>query len=262
MSSNFTRIPKYFKEDEACFLFLTKGSFHFRTPTSQLFFEEGDGLLAKCGNYYIENPNQNKEEEDISFIGAYFYPDLVKHFFQSDIDVEQIKKPFDATKVDVEPMLNLFLKSLDFLFDNPLIVDDNLIINKLKELLILLSKSERAESIQSFIESLFDPHQYQFEQIINQNLYSNLSLLEYSHLCNCSVSTFKRKFNDIYKTSPAKYLLDKKLEKATEILATNNNPIGDIAFQCGFENITGFNKIFKKKYDITPSKYRLTQKDN
>lgn len=261
MSTVYNRIPKLFREGEACFLFLTKGAFEFRTPTNYLAFQQGEGLLAKCGNYYIENPRFKQCDETFTFIGAYFYPELIKGFFQSDITINTFQKSFDATKVSMEPMLNTFLESLNFLFDNPIVIDDNIIITKLKELLILLSKSERAESIHAFIDSLFNPYQYEFEQIINQNLYSNLSLIEYSHLCNCSVSTFKRKFNSHYKTSPAKYFLSKKIEKSTELLATSQNPIGDIAYACGFENISSFNKIFKKKYDLTPSQYRLSQMD-
>ena len=36
MSHKFRRIPKLFEENEACFLYLTKGAFHFRTPTNIL----------------------------------------------------------------------------------------------------------------------------------------------------------------------------------------------------------------------------------
>ena len=40
MSTGFKRVPKFFSENEACFLFLTKGAFHFRTPTNFLTFNE------------------------------------------------------------------------------------------------------------------------------------------------------------------------------------------------------------------------------
>ena len=262
MSSDFRRIPKFFKEDEACFLFLTEGVFQFRTPTKEVTFQEGDGLLAQCGNYYIEKAKTTDSNENLSFIGAYFYPDIVKSFFQSDLTIRPFSHPFDATKVNMEPMLKTFLDSLNFVFDNPVIADENMIINKLKELLLLLSKSEKAESIHSFINSLFDPYQHNFESIIQKNIYSSLSVEEYSHLCNCSVSTFKRKFKGVYHTTPANYFLEKKLQKAQELLKIKNLPISDIAFTCGFENISSFNKTFKRKFASTPTDYRMNQMDN
>ena len=262
MSSDFERIPKYFKEDEACFLFLTEGAFHFRTPTKEIIFQEGDGLLAQCGNYYIEQPKTVESNENLSFIGAYFYPDIIKSFFQTDFTISHFSNPFDTTKVNMEPMLKTFLESLNFIFDNPLVTDENMIINKLKELLILLSKSEKAESIHSFILSLFDPYQHSFETIIQKNTFSSLSILEFSHLCNCSVSTFKRKFKEVYNSTPANYFIEKKLEKAKQLILFKNLPISEIAYECGFKNISSFNKIFKRKFAFTPSEYRMNQMDN
>jgi AraC-like DNA-binding protein len=262
ISSDFQRIPKFFKNDEACFLFLTEGAFHFRTPTNEVPFKDGDGLLAQCGNYFIEKGQNTDLNENISFIGAYFYPEIVKPFFQSDLSVNHFNHPFDATKVNMGPILKTFLESLNFVFDNPTIADENLIANKLKELLLLLSKTEKSESIHSFILSLFDPYQYNFETIIQKNIYSSLSIEQYSHLCNCSVSTFKRRFKEVYNTTPANYFLEKKLEKAKQLLKLKNLPISDIAFKCGFENISSFNKTFKRKFAFTPTNYRMNQIDN
>ena len=79
MTTNFKRIPKFFQEDEACFLFLTKGAFQFRTPTNVLTFNEGDAMLSKCGNYFIEQlaTNPNPQSDTLSAVAGYFYPDIV-----------------------------------------------------------------------------------------------------------------------------------------------------------------------------------------
>ena len=263
MSTQFKRVPKLFAEDEACFLFLTKGAFHFRTPTHLLTFNEGDAMLSKCGNYFIENValNQKTEYEVISAIGAFFYPDMVKSFFQSDLSIQHFNRHFDTTKISVEPLMKSFIDSLNYMLDNPGITDDNLIITKLKELLLLLSKSEKAGSIYTFVASLFAPNEYDFNEIIQQNLYTNLSLAELAHLCNSSLATFKRKFTAFYQESPAKYILQKKLEKSTHLLQHKTNPISEIAYECGFETISNFDKVFKKAYVKSPSAYRMSQMD-
>lgn len=264
MSTGFNRVPKLFTEDEACFLFLTKGAFHFRTPTNFLTFNEGDAMLSKCGNYFMENVmlNNKTEHQIISAIGAFFYPTMVKSFFQSDLAIQPFQNNFDTTKVSIEPIMKSFIDSLNFMFDNPSIADENLITTKLKELLLLLSKSENASSINSFIHSLFVPYEYNFSDIIQKNIYSNLSTEELAQLSNMSLATFKRKFVEIFKVSPAKYILQKKLEKSVQLLKFPTKQISEIAFDCGFESASSFNKAFKKQFGISPSEYGLSQKDN
>ena len=264
MSAKFKRVPKVFSEDEACFLFLTKGAFHFRTPTNVLTFNEGDAMLAKCGNYFIENISINEKavNEVISVVGAFFYPTIVKDFFQTDLSLKGFSLQNDASKINIEPLMKSFVDSLNFMLDNPTLADDNLIVNKLKELLILLSKSEKATTINEFVHSLFVPHEYNFKEIIQQSLYANLALSELAYLCGLSLATFKRKFSENYSQSPAKYFLLKKLEQAEALTQIKSKSISEIAYESGFETISNFDKAFKKQFGKSPSEYRLSQKDN
>lgn len=260
LKASFKRLPKLFVENEACFLFLTKGAFHFRTPTNFMTFKEGDGMLAKCGNYFMENVaiNEKMEEQHISALGAFFYPAIVKDFFKSDLSISAFQSTFDTLKIDIEPLMKSFIDSLNFMLDHPELADDNLITNKLKELLILLSKTEKASSIHAFVYSLFVPNEYNFKEVISANLYANLSLEEFAHLTNQSLASFKRKFKEYYSESPAKYLLIKRLEKAALLLKIPSEAIADIAFECGFESVSHFDKAFKKHYHKSPTAYRMS----
>lgn len=88
MTSDYKRVPKYFAEDEACFLFIKEGSFQFRTPTNLLRYSKNEAMLAKCGNYFIEDISINKAENKLAAIGAFFYPDMVKEFFATDLSLK------------------------------------------------------------------------------------------------------------------------------------------------------------------------------
>lgn len=261
MTTDFKRIPKFFQEDEACFLFLSKGAFQFRTPINVITFNEGEAMLSKCGNYFLEqlDTNPNPTSDTLSAVAGYFYPDMVKQFFQTDLSIKSFQRNFDTTKVNVEPLLKSFIDAISYLLDNPHLADENLILNKLKELLLLLSKTEQAKSINEFVASLFVPFEYNFNDIIQKNIYSNLSVEYLAKLTNSSPATFKRKFAELYHESPAKYILAKRLEKSTQLLQIRSKPIADIAYECGFENISNFNKAFKKHFSKTPSEYRLSR---
>lgn len=260
ISKNFRRAPKLFFEDEACFLFLSKGAFDFRTPNQLLSFSEGDGMLAKCGNYLIEN-NANEQKvptETVTVVGAFFYPDIVKKFFEADLSPKAFTNPITVSKIHIDTLLKHFIDSLNYLLDNPSIVDDNIVINKQKELLILLSKSENPTNIITFINSLFSPFEYNFRDVIEKNIYSDLTVKELAYLCNMSEATFKRHFNTIYNQSPAKYIQLKKLARAKQLLKTQSNTIAGIAYDCGFSSPSSFNTAFKKNFGLTPSEYRVS----
>lgn len=257
MTTDFKRAPKYFAEDEACFLFITEGSFQFRSPTNLLTYSKNEAMLAKCGNYFIEEISAKEKDNKLTAVGAFFYPDMVKDFFGTDLSLKHFNNNFDVIKVNIEPLMKSFIDSIVFLLDNQAIVDDNIIVNKLKELLLILSKSENATSINDFVASLFVPYEYNFNEVVQHNLFANLSLPDFAMLCNCSLATFKRRFVDHYNESPAKYITAKKLEKATQLLQIKTMQIADIAFECGFETTTNFNKAFKKAFSKSPSEFRF-----
>lgn len=52
------------------------------------------------------------------------------------------------------------------------------------------------------------------------------------------------------------YLNDIRIEHAAAMLTTTNNEIIDIALESGFENLSTFYHLFKKKKDISPKNYR------
>lgn len=260
MRADFKRIPKLFSENEACFLFITKGAFLYRTPTNLLAFSEGDAMLSKCGNYFIEEVlvNHNSVQKTIAAVGAYFYPSIVKEFFKKDMVLDSFQNGFDTIKVNIEPLMKSFIESIDYLIENPSLADENLILNKLKELLLILSKSEKAVSINAFVTSLFVPSEYDFNEVVLQNQYSNLSLSELAHLCNLSLATFKRKFSKFYGVSPAKYFLAKRLDKSRHLLLIQSKSISDIAYECGFVSVSNFDRSFKKYFGKSPKDYRLS----
>lgn len=68
------------------------------------------------------------------------------------------------------------------------------------------------------------------------------------HLC--------RSLKKFYNTSPIQLVTDLRLGLSLSMLTTSNLTITDICYECGFENLSWFYKVFYKKYGITPSQYR------
>ncbi len=61
---------------------------------------------------------------------------------------------------------------------------------------------------------LINERELSFKMVIEKNLYTSLNIDEVAFLCNMSLSTFKRKFLQLYQESPGKWFQVKRLNKA------------------------------------------------
>ena len=68
-----------------------------------------------------------------------------------------------------------------------------------------------------------------------------------------SLSSFKCDFQSIYGETPAKWIREKRLSKARQILQSSQMSVADVAYSLGFENPTHFSRIFKQQYGLSPS---------
>jgi len=256
---SFERLPKEYYENEACFIFVNKGKFNVRAQTQVLEVNKNTALLSKCLSYYYETTKDHGETEDnIEVVGLLFYPELVQDIFDLDITQSSHTVDFNLKQVQVNKLLEHYRDSIIILIDNPELADEELIKNKLREFVILMTKTVNAPSELDFLSSMFKPNFAIFEEIIQHNLFANLSLHELANLCHMSLSTFKRRFIKVYKESPAKYITQKKINKAEFYLKNQDLRISDIAYNLGYDSLTTFNRAFKEYTGKTPSEYRLS----
>jgi len=254
----FKRIPKIFQENEACCMYIDKGEFSVRTQESFISFKKGEGLLAKCFNYFFEtNAFQRERLETIELIGIIFHPEILKDLYQFDSSMPIKDDDYNLKKFEIDTLLFNFKESINILLENPSLADESLICNKLKEFILLISKTKNAVSELEFLSRIFSPIEYDFKLAIEKNIYSDLSLNEFAKLCNMSIATFNRKFSEIYTLSPRKYINEMKMKRASQLLSSSEKRIIDIAFECGFESISTFNRLFKNHFKKSPSDFRL-----
>jgi transcriptional regulator GlxA family with amidase domain len=84
---------------------------------------------------------------------------------------------------------------------------------------------------------------------------------EFARIAQRSIATFKREFHEYYHTTPGKWLTQKRLEYAKNLLDTSKKNVSEIVDESGFENLTHFSRIFKEKYGLSPIYYRKKTND-
>ena len=91
---------------------------------------------------------------------------------------------------------------------------------------------------------------------MNENYTQNLSNQEYASMCSMSTFHFIRKFSELVEMPPQKYRMKIVLEKSLELLSESDDKISSISEQLGFSDHVYFSKIFKRRFNMTPSEYR------
>lgn len=90
----------------------------------------------------------------------------------------------------------------------------------------------------------------------------NVTVEEIASKMLMSRQQINKKIHAITGETTVNYLMLIRLNRAKKLLdSPNDYLIGDIAMQCGFEDIAYFSRSFKKVYNITPSQYRKRVKD-
>ena len=91
---------------------------------------------------------------------------------------------------------------------------------------------------------------------IENNYMQHISVAEIANIAGFSESHFMRYFKETMGTSFVDYLKDYRLTMAARLLVTSESAILNIASEVGFDNLSYFNRAFKKRYGMTPSQYR------
>lgn len=90
---------------------------------------------------------------------------------------------------------------------------------------------------------------------MEKNFRSDMSMTEFAKASGRSLSTFKRDFKKMSELSPERWLTDRRLRAAFELLQRGRR-VSDACFDVGFKNVSHFSAIFKKKFGITPGEAR------
>ncbi|MFC6102768.1 helix-turn-helix domain-containing protein [Olivibacter domesticus] len=251
--------------EQACFLYMLKGEMEYQSAGDHLKVPTHHSLLLNCINSgkQIHDTSSNSEGE---IVIVTFHPDILKKVYDKEIPL--IFKPTNQVTnqcrktINNDFLIQKYIEGLLFYFENPSLVNDEILVLKLKEIILLLSQTQDAETIQVILSQLFSPAAYTFKQIIEANLFEQVGVEDLAQKTNLSVSSFKREFKKLYDDSPANYIRTKRLERAAELLLVSHERITDIAFDCGFNDLANFTKSFHDRYTVSPSNFRLKIKED
>jgi AraC-like DNA-binding protein len=187
----------------------------------------------------------------------FFLNEMILDEFLKFAGIKPIYPVNDVVPVTVFPIndrIGSYIESLKPYFNKPDEVREGLVRVKLMELLFHV-----ADSNERFIYQLMQPiskDRSSIAKVMEENFMNPVSLNDLAYLSGRSLATFKRDFHAIYNTSPLKWIRNRRLNKARELLSETVLSVTDVCFSTGFENIAHFSKVFKERFGLPPSEFR------
>lgn len=126
---------------------------------------------------------------------------------------------------------------------------------------------------QSFVIDMGRPTQLSYSPLISKKYHQDKTILEIQYWMEehfsaalsidqisidfgLSLRSLIRRFKAAAHTTPSQYLQDVRLDAAFKYLIQTNKTIDEITHAVGYEDVSSFTKLFKRKAGLTPSSYR------
>ena len=218
-------------------------------------------LFIPRGLYYVSDlVPQNGAFKSLLF----YFDDVIIQEFLSNSKVTQISRNNvpNFLKFGVVPSLDLFAQTLIDLYQANRIKNKQFLNLKILELLYLLNGLASEQQFANFLFQLTLPKKRNIKSFMEDNFDKPLKVEDYAYLTGRSLSTFRRDFKRYYDMTPQKWLQDRRLERALNILEKKEISVTELAYEVGYENISYFIKAFKNKVGQSPKQYILNQHRN
>ena len=244
-------------------------------------------LNAKGAKRVVGGHIEVIDEVELVLIGPNLYHAWFTHQCQSgditEVTIQFHKDLFDEKFLKrnqlsfIKNMLERSQRGILFSQDAILALKDRLLgldkktgFDSVLELLSILhdlsiSRNMRTLSDLSFTNEKLNYNSRRIEKVfeyMNDNYNKQVTLAEVSRIANMPEASFSR----FIKKRTGKTFIDSlneiRLGHASRMLIDTTNTIAEIAYKCGFNNISNFNRIFKRKKFCIPKEFRETYTGN
>jgi AraC-like DNA-binding protein len=216
----------------------------------------------------LEHVWENHEcvSENIREITIQFSPDLFFDTFLQKNQFSSIRHMLELAQkglaFPVEAIMKVFhlldtlascrqgfyavIRFLEILYELSLCVDEAKVLSSSSFAKVELSTdSRRIGKVQGYI---------------NEHYRENITLCQLAEMVGMTPGSFSRFFKLHTGKSPIDYIIDTRLGSASRLLVDSSQTITEICFECGFNNISNFNRIFRKNKTCTPKEFRENYK--
>ncbi len=244
-------------------MIILKGKKVMISTEEDIIVEKNELLFLQKGAYLTSEII--KEEGEFSSLLFFIKDDFLNGFkekyrpYLSSTQEGAIPKMF---KVGHSENLEAYIQSILPYFNSQRDIANPLLQLKIEELLLSLMFSDKKLLFSTYLLAMGKDISISFKETVEKSIFKNLTVEQRAFLSNQSVSSFKRKFKEVFQDSPAHWLREQRLQRAKVLINSTDKTIADISYEVGFESPSHFIHLFKKKFGVTPkqlsSKYAIS----
>lgn len=223
---------------------------------------------------HLENENINVDENHFLFLksGSYVMSEVLDEYYEAMIFnyndsllVEFISKyNINFTENNIENGNILKLKKtvelkilIDSTYDyikNTAIQKEQLIKLKLEEAFLNILNSSLSKEFKGFLYSIYKNNS--FKVYLEKHFSYEDNILDLADELKMTPLSFRQKFKEVFNTTPKKWQVLRRLEKAKILLENTPKNVSEVCIECGFDNLSWFIQTFKKQYNLTPKQIK------
>lgn len=259
------KFPWHFHEEYEIVYILKSTGTRFVGNNIELFSDEDLVLLGSSVPHMYRNDiqyYQNDPKRRVHAITLQFSNDFFQHSLQQYPEFSQIKNLLEEAKYGVYFNKNanilirqkitkaLHLTGLDLLLETIRILS---LMSKSKDKRLLSDESE--ENITSPGDN--DPRIIKVKAFLHREYMRHITLKEVANIAGMNVSAFCRYFLEKTSKTCMQYINELRITYACKLLLERSLTITQICYEVGYNNISNFNRQFKKITGHTPTEYML-----
>lgn len=257
-------LASYFVDTQQCshqnrehtLIYLQSGELEITERGKTTLLREGECAFIRRDNQ-VTLTKRVKEGKPYHSLVLKFSRNFLREFYQR-IDKESIPEKVKRNNVSLyllpahRPDITSLFESVIPYLDSDVKPSEELLNLKMAEGVFVLLHTDL-----NLYASLFDftePWKIDILSYMHENYMYDLSLEEMANYTGRSLATFKRDFKKASNLTPQKWLINKRMEVAHELLQKNKNKkVTEVCFDVGFKNLSHFSKIYKETYGYTPT---------
>jgi AraC-like DNA-binding protein len=215
-------------------------------PQTYFYCKDHKSRFVKVNQLFLDNHNHENEWDVIGKCDRDFHPPLMAEAYMS----EDQRVMASGKQQDSQIWLVLYRRKTPRWFNStktPIFDEKGKVIG-LAGVMYLV---EKEKEIEAFFKELSPVILY-----MEKHYQKNISMQEMAELAGLSSTHFNRRFQNLVKITPSKYLNLVRIQAARGLLTTTKKDLASIAMDTGFTDQSHFTRRFREVTGITPQIYR------
>lgn len=235
-------------------VYIYSGEYHLEEGNRKIIIRSGECAFLRRDNR-VNMTKMPKGGKPFQGIFMMFKRSFLRDVYQK---TDHKNLPFDIEKhrqsiiklPETPDIKGLFLSMMPYFNSSVKPMEEMMNLKQLEGIYSLLNIDKR------FYATLFDftePWKIDILDFLNENYMCELSMEEIASFTGRSLSTFKRDFKKISDLSPQKWIIQRRLQEAYDLIKKDGKRVTDVYIKVGFKNLSHFSTAFKKQYGFSPT---------